>query len=138
LLYAWKWLWNCMTGNTKRAGRNHCARAVVPQRELVPKAQFLDDRSVAVNVDSLHVVEEAATLSIHLEKATATVVIVLVGAKVLREVLDPLAEERDLNASRPAVGVVRPVLLDGRAFLESHVLVSSSREMRRAWFYVVA
>ena len=118
-----------MSGNTKRAGRNRCARAVVHLQELVPKSQFLDDRSVAFNVDSLHVVEQATTLSVHLQKATTTVVIVLVGAEVLVEILEPLAEERDLDASRTAVGVMRPVLLDGRAFFESHVLVSSRRRM---------
>jgi hypothetical protein len=101
----------------------------VHQPELVPKSEFLDDLSVAFNVDALHVIQQATTLTVHLEKATTTVVVVLVGAEMLREVLDSVAEERDLNASRSAVGFVRSVLLDGGALFESHVLVSYRRQL---------
>jgi hypothetical protein len=89
---------------------------------LIPQAQFLDDLPVTVDIRALQVIEEAATLSDHLEEATATVVILLVGAEVVRQIVDALGEQRNLNASRATVGLMRPELLDGGAFFESHVL----------------
>ena len=88
---------------------------------LVPQAQFLDDLAVAVDIRALHVVQQTATLANHLEKATATVVILLVRAKMLSQVIDTLGEQRNLDAGRAAVGLVRLVLLDGRTLFESHV-----------------
>src|SRR5215216_5596480 len=90
---------------------------------LIPQAQFLDDFAVVVDISALQVVEQAATLTDHLEEATATVVILLVGAEVVRQIVDALCEQRNLNASRSTVCLVRPKLLDGGAFFESHVLV---------------
>ena len=84
--------------------------------ELVPQAQFLDDLAVVVDISALQVVEQTATLSDHLEEATTTVVILLVGAEVVGQIVDALCEQRNLNASRSTVGLVRPVLLDGRSF----------------------
>jgi len=94
---------------------------MVTNVDLVTQSQFLDDLAVTVDVGALQVIEQPATLTVHLEEATATVVILLVHPKVLGELLDPLAEERDLDAGRAAVSLMRPVLLDGRAFFESHV-----------------
>jgi hypothetical protein len=88
--------------------------------ELVPQSEFLDDRAVAVDIRPLHVIEQAATLSDHPEEPTATVMILFVGAEVVGQIVDAIREERDLNASRPAVGVVRLVLRDRRGVIESH------------------
>jgi hypothetical protein len=89
---------------------------------LVPEAQVLNDLPVAVDIRALHVVEQAATLSDHFEEPTATVVILFVGTEVIRQIIDAVREERDLNASRSTVGLMRLVLLDGGAFFESHFL----------------
>ena len=91
--------------------------------ELVPEAQFLDDLPVSVDIRTLQVVQETATTSDHLEESTTTMVVLLVGAEVVRQIVDPLGEQGDLNAGRATVGLVRPIFLDGRAFFESHVLV---------------
>ena len=90
--------------------------------ELVPEPQFLDDLPVSVDIRSLQVVQETATTSDHLEESTTTMVVLLVGAEVVRQIVDPLGEQGDLNAGRATVGLVRPIFLDGRAFFESHVL----------------
>jgi magnesium-transporting ATPase (P-type) len=88
---------------------------------LVPETQFLDDLSVGIDVRTLQVVEQTATLAIHLQQPTTTMMIVLVGAEVVVQVFDALGEERHLNPGRSRVSFVRPVFLDGRAFIESHV-----------------
>jgi hypothetical protein len=90
--------------------------------ELVPEAQFLDDLPVSVDIRSLQVVQETATTSDHLEESTTTMVVLLVGAEVVRQIVDPLGEQGDLNAGRSTVGLMRPIFLDGRTFFESHVL----------------
>ena len=92
--------------------------------ELVPEAQFLDDLPVSVDIGTLQVVQETATTSDHLEESTPTMVVLLVEAEVIGQIVDPLGEQRDLNAGRSTVGLMRPIFLDGRAFFESHVLKS--------------
>jgi hypothetical protein len=87
---------------------------------LVPQSEFLDDLTVPVDICALHVIEKATTLTVHLEEPTASVVILFVHPKVFRQVLDALAEKRDLYASRAAVRLMGAVFLDGGAFFESH------------------
>jgi hypothetical protein len=109
--------------DNRRAGCNLCARAVLLFSELIPEAQILDDLPVIVDIRALQVIEKAAALSDHLEEPTPPMMILLVGAKVVRQIIDALREQRDLNASRSTVRLMRPVLLDGQALFESHVLV---------------
>jgi hypothetical protein len=91
--------------------------------ELVPEAQFLDDLPVSVDIRTLQVVQETATTSDHLEEPTTAVVVLFVESEVVRQIVDLLGEQGDLNAGRASVGLVGPIFLDGRAFFESHVLV---------------
>lgn len=100
--------------------------------ELVPQAQFLDDLPVSVDIGALQVVQETTTPSDHLEEPTTAVVILLVGAEMLCQIIDALGEQRDLNASRPTVSLMRPILLDGWSFIESHVLWEFPAEWRFA------
>jgi hypothetical protein len=107
----------------KRAGCNHCARAVMHMTQLIPEPEFLNDLPVGVDVRTLEVVEQTATLSDHLEKPTTTVMVLFVGPEVVGQVIDAFGENRDLNASRSGVGLMRPILLDGGTLFESHVLI---------------
>jgi hypothetical protein len=115
-------------GNTKRAGRNRCARAIMLIVGLIPQAQFLDDLAVIVDISALQVVEQTATLSDHLEESTTTVVILFVSAEMVRQIVDALREQRNLNASRSTVGLMRPMFLDGRTFFERHFPGKSPRQ----------
>jgi hypothetical protein len=90
--------------------------------ELVPEAQFLDDLPVCVDIRTPQVVQETFPTSDHLEESTTAVVVLLVKVEVIPQIFDPRGEQRDLNAGRSTVGLMRPVFLDGRAFFESHVL----------------
>jgi hypothetical protein len=102
--------------------------------ELVPEAQFLDDLPVSVDIRTLQVVQETATTSDHLEESTTTVVVLLVEAEVIRQIVDLLGEQGDLNAGRASVGLVCPIFLDSRTFFESHVLVILKPRVRRSLF----
>jgi hypothetical protein len=89
---------------------------------LIPETQVLDDLAVAVDIRALHVIEKPATLPVHLQKATATVMILLVETEVVRQIFDALGKERDLNACRSAIRLVRSVLRDRARVVESHAL----------------
>jgi hypothetical protein len=70
--------------------------------ELSPEAQLLDQGSVALEIVLLEIVEEPAPPADELEQAPTRVVVLRVGAQVLRQVVDPAREERDLDRLRAA------------------------------------
>jgi hypothetical protein len=79
---------------------------------LVPESQILHDLAVAVDIRALQVVQQTPALPDHLEKATTTVVILLVGAEVVGQIVDAFGEDCNLNARRPSVRLVCLVLVD--------------------------
>src|SRR5215218_6853428 len=106
----------------KTRGPQRCARANAKMAVLVPEPQLLDDLAVSVDVRPLHVVEQAATGSDHLQQPSAAVMVLLVRPKVLGEVVDPLREKRDLDSCGSGVRLVCPVLLERRCVVEGHVV----------------
>src|SRR5205823_6438257 len=80
--------------------------------ELAAQAELLDEGSIALEVVLLQVIQEAAALAYELEQPTSRVVVVLVGAQMLGQVVDPLRQHRDLDLRRTGVGLVAAVLRD--------------------------
>src|SRR5947209_4447609 len=80
---------------------------------LSPEPEAGDQRPVPLDVVRPHVVEQSTTATDEHQQAPPTVVVLLVRLEVLREVVDPLGEQRDLDLRRPGVGLVEPVLADG-------------------------
>lgn len=91
---------------------------------LVAEPKFLDDLPISGQVRSPHVVEEPAALADHLQQPSAAVMVLLVCPEVIREVVDPIRQDRDLDARAASVGAMRLVLLDRRCFLQCHVVYS--------------
>ncbi|CDZ88735.1 conserved hypothetical protein [Rhodococcus ruber] len=79
---------------------------------LSTQTQTLDQRTVAVDVDLLDVLEQPATTTDQQQQAAAGVVVVLVLLQVLGQVLDALGEHRDLRLGRSGVGLVEAVLAE--------------------------
>src|SRR5436190_6905865 len=73
---------------------------------LVAESKILDDLAIADYVRPLQVVQQTFAPADHLEETTAAVVVLLVCAEVIAEVVDPLREERHLNACRPGIALV--------------------------------
>ena len=108
-------------GNAKRAGRDHSRPRDHDSIRSIAETKLLDELPVSIDFRALHVVQEPAALADELEQPLTTVVILFVSAEMVRQIVDALREQRNLNASRSTVRLMRRVLLDGRAFFESHL-----------------
>src|SRR4051794_29867230 len=70
---------------------------------LLPEAELLDERAVALEVGLLEVVQQPATLADEHQQAAAGVVILAVLTKMLGEIVDPRGEQSDLDTGVPGV-----------------------------------
>src|SRR5437762_2965043 len=100
--------------------------ACVPSRSI-PEPEFLNDSAIAVDVSALHVIQQAATTSDHLQQATPAVMVFLVNAEVIVEVFDPIRENRHLHPRRSGVPLRGAILLNCCGFVESHAVKSPPR-----------
>ena len=82
---------------------------------LLSDVQPLDEIGVALGVFALEVIEQPSSLSYQLQQPPAGMVILCVDLEMLGEVVDALAEERDLNLRRARVTVVCLVRPDNAA-----------------------
>jgi hypothetical protein len=89
---------------------------------LVTEPQFLNQLAIRLDIRSPEIVQQSATLAYHLQEAAATVVILAVVTEMIREVVDALGQDRNLNLCGPRISLMGPVLLDRRCFVKSHLL----------------
>ena len=89
---------------------------------------LLDQLRVAIGVLALQVVEQPAPLADELQQPAPGVMVLDVRLEVLRQVVDALAEERDLDFRGAGVGVVRAVDTDDfrLAFIRQHIVPSTN------------
>src|SRR5262245_22702598 len=83
-----------------------------PGAELSPEAQLLDQFSVRLHILLLEVVQKSPAAPDQLEQAAPRVVVLRMRPEVLRELVDALREERDLDLGRARVGLRAPVAPD--------------------------
>jgi hypothetical protein len=88
-------------------------------RKLLTDAEFLNNRLVALGVVLLEVVEQTTPFADQHEKSAARAVVFLVRFKVLRQLADAFAEQRDLNFRATGIARVRAVLANEGLFLFS-------------------
>src|SRR5687768_15256119 len=81
-------------------------RAPLVAAVLAADAQTLDERLVAVLVDLLDVVEEAAPGLHHFQQPASRMVVLGVAFEVLGEVGDALGEDRDLHLGRTGIALL--------------------------------
>ena len=92
-------------------------------RELLTQTQLGNQRTIALDVLALEVVQQTATLTNHQQQTTAGVVVVLVVAQMLVQVIDARGQQRDLNLGRTGVALMGSVLSD------------NSRLVDQCWYY---
>src|SRR5699024_2384174 len=88
------------------------ARAPIVGSESAAQAEALDQRTVALDVDLLQVLEHAATLTDQEQQATTRVVVLLVVLEVFGEAGDPVGQQRNLNLGRTGVALISRVFID--------------------------
>ena len=81
-------------------------------RPSPPEPKLGDDRPVAFDVRALQVIQQAPALPDQLEQATSRIVIVGVRFQVVGEVIDPFAEDGDLDFRRSGVRLVQAIGFD--------------------------
>src|SRR5215469_7581218 len=94
-----------------RAPQKRLGRGGSRPHSLPPDAQLGDERPIAPNVASHQVVQQPATLANQQQQTATRVMVLPVGLQVLREQLDALGEDGDLDLGRTRVGAVEAVLL---------------------------
>src|SRR3989338_7628051 len=94
---------NAYENNLLNRGENHVSSLARGRGELSLQSELLDDRIVAALVRGLQIVQVRPAIGDHLQEAPAGVDVLRVLLKVLRELVDLLAEERDLDIGRAGV-----------------------------------
>jgi hypothetical protein len=87
-------------------------QGVYGSRPSPPEPELGDDSPVALDVGALQVVQQPATLADQLEQPAPRVVVVGVRLEVVGEVIDPFAEDGDLDFGRSGVLLIEAVRLD--------------------------
>src|SRR5687768_13191854 len=97
-------------------------------RWLLANAEASNQLGVPIGVLALEIIQQAPPLADQLQQPAARMVILRVYLEVLGEVVDPVAENRDLHFRRSGVPVVRPVAADdpGLAVLVQRHVSSST------------
>jgi hypothetical protein len=100
-------------------------------RPSPPEPELGDDSPVALDVGALQVVQQPATLADELEQPAPRVVVVGVRLEVVGEVIDPFAEDCDLDLGRPGVLLTEAIGVDdarlGRCCQSLYLLRSPAR-----------
>src|SRR5271156_6118443 len=105
-------------GNAKSAGDRGTiapARGTV-RTVLVAESKRLDQRPIPFQIRALEIVEQPAPATDHLQQPLAAVMILRMGPEMIVQVVDPFSQERNLDAGRPRICLIRTVLLDRRCF----------------------
>jgi hypothetical protein len=79
---------------------------------LAPQTQLGDETAISLNVFSTEIVEQTPALADHEQKTTTAVVVVLVVAKMLGQMVDPLCEQSHLDFRGTGVALVGTELFD--------------------------
>jgi hypothetical protein len=91
-------------------------QGVYGARPSPPEPELGDDSPVTFDVGALQVVQQPATLADQLEQPASRVVVVGVRLEVVGEVVDPFAEDGDLDFGRSGVLLIEAVRLDDARF----------------------
>ena len=83
---------------------------------LSPYTQLRDEGAIALHVIALQVVQQPPALAHQEEQAAPRVMVLLVRLQVLREPVDALREDGDLDFGRARVRVVELVVRDQPLF----------------------
>ena len=79
---------------------------------LLPDPQLLNQGAVPLHIHLFQVVQEVPPLTHEFQETPAGVMILYMGLEMLRQVIDPLAQDSDLDLGRPRVRGMSLIPLD--------------------------
>ena len=85
-------------------------------KELLSDSELFDDSTVTVDILLGEVVEKVSSVTYHLKKTAAGMMVILVGLEVLGEGVDAMRKDRDLNFGRTGIALMGLVLVDELLF----------------------
>jgi hypothetical protein len=103
---------------------------------LPPDPQSLDQGSILRDILAADVFEQPFPLPDHLEQPAPGVMILAMGLEVLRQVVDPSREQRDLDFGRAGIALVDLEVGDDRLFRvcrKSHSEVPADYQTPLTW-----
>ena len=83
---------------------------------LLSQAETTDQFVVAIDLDALQIIQQAAALADQLEQAAARVIVFLMRLEMIGEFVDALGQERHLNFRRTGIRSVCLVLRNNVQF----------------------
>ena len=92
------------------------ALSLVVLQKLLTDIQFCDNRAVAIDILFHQIIQQASSLTDHLQKTSSGMEVLFVDLQMLGQVVDPFGQDRDLNLGRTGVGLVDPVGIDDSGF----------------------
>lgn len=87
--------------------------------DLFPKLELLGNCLISAGVSFVEIVQKSASLTDHHQKTSSRTVVFLVLLKVLRETIDSLRENGDLNVRRPGVLLMKLEIRNQFSFFHS-------------------
>ena len=95
--------------------------ASCPHPSLAAEPQLSNQLTVAFEVGALEIIQQAAASANHGQKAVPSVVILGMGAEMVRERIDTLGEHSYLDTGRSGVFFMLLILLDHSLLVKTHV-----------------
>jgi len=95
---------------SEEASINSTLHSIIFCQKLLSDVQLSDDRAVTLDVCLLKVVKKVSSVTYHLEKTAAAVVILVVSLEVLVKRVDSVCKSRDLYLGRACVTFVSSIL----------------------------
>src|SRR5215470_7514584 len=84
--------------------------------QLLAQAKAINNLAVPIRVTPVEIVQQAPTLVDHHDQPAAGCVVLNVGLEVRRQVVDPLAQKRNLHFWRSRILYMSPELFDQHSF----------------------
>ena len=79
---------------------------------LLSEVQLFDDRAVTLDIGLLQVAKKVSSVTNHLQKSAAAVVILVISLEVLSQIVDSVSQKRDLYLRRTGITLMSSVLLN--------------------------
>ena len=109
---------------TSSESARYCPNCKNSKEQLLAQAETVDNLAVPIRVTAVEIVQQAAALIDHHDQSATGCMVLHMGLEVRGQIVDPLAEKRNLHFGRACILDVGPELLDQHCFRCAQVPLS--------------